>query len=444
MSRESKPIFIFMVVFIFSLILQISAVAGEERSIVGEARAEAPSSGWLAVDAPLVGDVDLDGWTHFEISTDPGGPWQDDPGIWRWIGGPGEWRRGVFARGMISPGTDYYLRVTYGDPDGVVGANPQIVGPIRTPDTSPNALTVGDIEVAVGSEEIFVVAHFADDANANSDGAVEWALDPEGPWQPGCGSLEAANSTFFPKMCRLRGLSPGEAYFLRVTLTDPDGVQGKESEIFSLGTIHQEVHGPYLYEGRENLALGRAVAADEGWGCCSDPQEIVDGRIQVENWQHGFAFTGGTGSWGGGSPGVKQAVVDFGESTTFNRVVLWFHDAQGVPLIWDLSGSDDGQTWVELASFTEPMCRLVDGALPGSWVFPACAQQADFPAATARYLRYRFDDTQLFNGIHGWLQELEVYYALGHCPGSEQPASTCGIFADGFETGDVSAWSVVP
>ncbi len=47
--------------------------------------------------------------------------------------------------------------------------------------------------------------------------------------------------------------------------------------------------------------------------------------------------------------------------------------------------------------------------MPGYWGFPACGHEARFVSVTARYFRYTFDDRTLFDGIHGWAVEVEVF-----------------------------------
>ena len=39
----------------------------------------------------------------------------------------------------------------------------------------------------------------------------------------------------------------------------------------------------------------------------------------------------------------------------------------------------------------------------------ARVDELTFPAVTARYVRYTFDDTTMFNNIHGWVSEIELY-----------------------------------
>jgi len=197
----------------------------------------------------------------------------------------------------------------------------------------------------------------------------------------------------------LRSLTPGTDYWVRVTLSDSDGVSGANPQVL----------GPIRYEGLENLAFGKPITADPGWGCCPNPAALVDGRIQDDNWARGFAWTGGTGGWGGGPAGVKQATIDLGAATSFSRAAVWYHSSTSVPKNWSFQTSDDGATWTDVFTTDQPMCRDVATPLPGFWSFPACAHDVTFPLVTVRYFRYSFDDTTLFSGYHGWAQEIEIF-----------------------------------
>jgi hypothetical protein len=355
----------------------------------------------MAVNAPLSGDRDSDGHTTFELATAIEGPWIPFSGTQGSIGvpGPGEWRWVVL--GDLAPGTDYFVRLTYHDPDGVGGPGEQLLGPIHTPGTGPNAVTAAPAEVVMDDEEIYVAVAISDDKNQNSDGLVELALDPGGPWFTECGP----ELPFHPKACRIRSLIPGTSYWLRVTISDSDGVDGANPQLL----------GPYLYSGRSNLAYGRSVTADAGWGCCADPSHLVDARIQAPGWYFGFAWSGGYGEWAGGEPGWKDAVVDLGAPMTFDRAVIWPHSPTNLPTAWRLEASDDGVSWSELYATSDPVCRTAGDPLETGWSFPACAQAADLPAAvTARFVRYTFDDRTLLDDLHGWSIELEVLSSCGY------------------------------
>lgn len=389
-----------------------SLLAGDA-TVTGLIVADAPASRWILAYAPLSGDDDHDGYTLFEIAPAGTGTFSTAPAQWGRVTGDSLWRNDVFARGLITPGTAYDVRVTTFDPDGVVGQNPQIIGPITTPADDENAAHWRTVKAEVQRDEIHVRAPISGDANTNSGGTVEIATSPAGPWSRRCGGpTSEANLPFAFKHCRLRSLTPGTDYFVRVTLIDPDGVSGDNPRVV----------GPLHYDGLVNVALGRPVTADPGWGCCPSPSHLVDGRVQSDAWYFGFAWTGGLGGWAGGPAGWKQATVDLGSGTTLDRAVVWYHNPAAVPTAWRFQVSDDGSAWTDVYAQTEPVCRTATLGLPGAWYHPACAHEAVFAPVTTRYLRYWFDDRTLFDGIHGWAVELEAY----HDPALAPPATDEG------------------
>jgi probable HAF family extracellular repeat protein/YVTN family beta-propeller protein len=373
-------------------------VKAGDGTIAGSATISIRSSSWIAVEVPFTGDDNGNGHTLYEIGNSAGGPFNTGSAISDRLSGPTEWRANVFN---VSPSTTYYVRITFVDPDGVTGANPQIIGPVTTPASSPNSVTVETASAVVHDAEIYVSLDISDDANRNSGGVVEIATSATGPWTRKAGSTSEANLPFHPKRARLRGLTPGTDYWVRVTITDPDGVIGANPQIV----------GPINYTGLENLALDQSITASPGWGCCPSPSHLVDGRIQNDAWFFGFSWTGGTSCWAGGCPAGlnKHATVDLGAPTEFNRAVMWYHDPSNVPVVWKIQYSDDGVNFTDAYSNSEPVCRSATDAIPGAWYYPGCSHDAKFPSITARYVRYLFDDSTLFGGIHGWAVEFEVF-----------------------------------
>ena len=391
----------------------------------GTATATTPSSTWIAFEAPFAGDEDRDGWTVVELGLDAGGPF--DLVSPRRLPGAPEWRGDSF-RGL-TPDTDYYLRMTWVDPDGVSGTNPQIVGPVHTLATAPDALSVGIATAEVRETEIFVSVPISDDANANSYGTVEIATNFGGPWTRRCGDPSNNRLPHHPKRCRLRSLTPGTQYWVRIDLIDPDGTAGADPQVL----------GPLTFTGLENIAAGRPITADPGWGCCPNPAELVNHRIQNDDWFYGFAWTGGTGGWAGGPAGWKQATIDFGTATGFEGLAFWAHGTSNLPIDWKVESSDDGAFWSEVFSTTEPICRGASDATEVSWDYPSCPQEARFAEVTARYVRYSFDDRTLFSGLHGWGVELEVFSAPP--PDLTAPSDPTAVESTSHDSGVWSALS---
>jgi Concanavalin A-like lectin/glucanases superfamily/Immunoglobulin domain len=357
----------------------------------GEASAEARSSTMIAVRAPFTGDENRNGYTRYAIATTPQGPWTDTGVYVNDVPGPPEWRATSIR---VLPGSTSYIRITFEDLDGVDGPEEQIFGPIITPLSSFDQVDVEPARVEMHDTEILVSVPIRNDANWNSSGFIDLATNASGPWIRKCSNLP-----FHPKRGRLRSLVPDTDYWIRVTITDPDVVTGPREQ-----TI-----GPVRYTGLRNLAYLRPVTADQGWGCCPNPVELVNGVIQEDNWYYGYAWTGGTNRWLGTLPGEKKATIDLGALTTFNRVVVWFHGSDNVPLNWRIEFSTNNTTWVGAYSTTSPTCRTTNQMLTVSSGYPSCAHEARFTPVVGRYVRYWFDDQTLFNGIHGWVEEIEVF-----------------------------------
>jgi hypothetical protein len=393
---------VFIPILALLILATVTVLEAGDATITGTAAVSAPSSTWLAVEAPLTGDDNFNGHTTYELAESATGPFDPQAGYWYQLTGSSEWRANVLLRGKVFPDTTYYVRVTYYDPDGVVGANPQIVGPVTTPVSAPDSVQVGTATAVAADDEIYVSVPISDDANSSSYGSVEVATGPSGPWLRKCGGPSSSNLPIQPKRCRIRSLDSGTDYWVRVTINDSDGVNGSNPQVL----------GPIRYQGLENLALGKSISADPGWGCCPNPGQLVDGRIQADSWGYGFAWRGGNSGWAGGAPGFKQATIDLGSPTTFDRAVVWYHDPPNVPLIWMFQYSNDGVSWTDAVSVNEPICRTDTLPLPGYWGHPACGHDATFTPVTARYFRFTFDDRTLFNGIHGWASEIEIYSTL--------------------------------
>jgi hypothetical protein len=373
-----------------ALLSSVRAAAPGDALVPGTATAQAGSATWIVARSPFTGDANLSSYTTYEYSTSSDGPWiaACDPGV------PGEsdWRQCLL--GGLTPNTDYWVRVTFADLDDVNGANPQIVGPVKTSATSVTAASIGAVSVAVRETYLLVATPLNDDSNLNSSLTVDVATSAGGPWVEKCGPTNR------PVLCRIPGLISNTAYWVRVTASDPDGVSGANPQVL----------GPVQYTGMTNLALGKPITADPGWACCTDPAQLVDGRIHQAGWPYGYAWTGGLAGWGGGSPGWKQATIDLGSTQTIARVDWWTHDAYHVPKDWQIQVSSNGITYTEVFTTTSPQCRTETQVLNTAWYVPNCGQIARFAPVQARYVRYRFDDrTLLNNGIHGWAVEIEVF-----------------------------------
>jgi len=352
------------------------------------------SATWFIVHSTFTDDTNENSYTTYEYGPTETGPWT--PVCQNGITGEAAWRLCTISD--LTPNTAYFVRITHTDPDGVNGMNPVVLKPaIRTPSVAHLAVSIHPATITPQATHLLVTVPIAGDANLNSQlTSVEVAPAVDGPWTQKCGPY----TSFAPKLCRVHGLTSGVDYWIRTIVSDPDGI--------SSGAATQ-VLGPIRYSGLNNLAIGKSITADAGWGCCTDPTQLIDGRLQYPDWYYGFAWTGGLNQWAGGAPGWKQATVDLGRLSTIERVVWWTHDANNVPSTWKVEVSRDGVNYDQVFATTEPRCRTAQQTLNVHWRFPSCAQAANFTPVNARYVRYAFDDTTLVEGMHGWGVELEIF-----------------------------------
>ncbi|MBS1807440.1 MAG: BACON domain-containing protein [Acidobacteria bacterium] len=347
------------------------------------------------INVSFTGDRNNNGYCRYEIATQKDGPFTAAFSFREYLASTPDWRNSFFLG--LTPNTKYFIRLTFEDPDGVIGPKSQIAE-FTTLASSSAAVSVGTATVTSDRMELSVAIPITDDNNTNSNGNVQVGESATGPWTEKCGSLTNAPS----KRCRIRSLVPGKSYWIRTTVTDPDGIaKGNATQII----------GPIRYDGLENLAFNKTVSAPPGWGCCSNSQVLTNGRIQAPNWQGGFALPGGDSRYAGGAPGWKSIVIDLGKPTKFNTVSIFYHDAENVPLAWKVSVTDDPRSYKEIFSTNSPMGRTTTQPMPGTWYQPGAFHEARFATTTARYMKYDLDDSTLFSGLHTWLMQIEVYNA---------------------------------
>lgn len=124
----------------------------------------------------FTGDDDGDGSTLIEWGTTSSGPWNPSCGT---LTGASP-RQCLVAQ--LTPGTEYHLRATFSDADGVTGTNPQILGPFTVPscgpdEAAPTVLVLTPVRDAVVSgTDRFKVQVFDEGGLAATD-PVAWAVD---------------------------------------------------------------------------------------------------------------------------------------------------------------------------------------------------------------------------------------------------------------------------
>lgn len=192
------------------------------RVIPGISSANVNGPTQITVSAPFTGDANNNSSTDFERGPTAGGPWTSSCSA----------VTGASPRQCIDTGvaenSTYYYRITFVDPDGVNGTNPQVIGPYTTPPSGSPALNVGTNSAVVDSNsQITVTATFTGDTNNNSSTKFEYSTSGSGPWTVKCNSVTGVS----PRQCIINGLTPDTDYYIRVTHTDPDGVNGTNPEV---------------------------------------------------------------------------------------------------------------------------------------------------------------------------------------------------------------------
>ncbi|MCK4322099.1 DNRLRE domain-containing protein [candidate division WOR-3 bacterium] len=188
----------------------------------------------IIVVAKYDGDTDSDGHASLSHKLNTESIWQPDTTMKK---EPFEYKCTI---GNLSPGSVYDIRVTYFDPDGVVGKNQKYITDI----TLPNIKMITDSITAdvLASNMIKVNAYYEGDGNQNGSAILEHKQSIDTSWIND-GNMQRENSSF---QRTIFGLTPDTDYDARVTYQDPDSVEGENPQI--LYNIH-------TLSGSENVTL---------------------------------------------------------------------------------------------------------------------------------------------------------------------------------------------
>jgi hypothetical protein len=163
----------------------------------------------------------------------------------------------------------------------------------------------------------------------------------------------------------------------------------------------------------DNLALNpiwtgypHPLESDSGWGGGSNKWGIVDGIRLEAAWNRGLAFTGGTAPYIAPC-GWRQATINFGQPTTFNRVMVWHHALEHVPNTYKIQYLDGG-TWVDVFSTVSGHDYLVYPANPPTnwWESFSTPTENTFDPVTSDKVRFALWNCDI---VHGWIYEFEAY-----------------------------------
>jgi len=178
----------------------------------------------IAVRAPFVLDSNANSTTTVRRGAASTGPWTV---VCNAISGASP---RVCLDSGLAGGQTYYYQVTFTDPDGILGTNPQVIGPYTTPACVAGSTTITAVAATVSScRQITVEAGFTGDSDNNGSVKVEWSPAGAGTWTVSCAAVKGPS----PRRCLVTGLSPSGSYDIRVTYADPDGVSGSNPQVIS-------------------------------------------------------------------------------------------------------------------------------------------------------------------------------------------------------------------
>jgi hypothetical protein len=121
---------------------------------------------------------------------------------------------------------NYDVRVTFIDPDGALGDNPQTISMTRLQDYRT---TTGEIS-AEGSapSSIRITVPFFYDDNRSGKMVLAYRKSSDTTWMIGLGPVPYLTS---PHQSFIKGLTPNTVYDIKVTYLDPDGVVGMAEQV---------------------------------------------------------------------------------------------------------------------------------------------------------------------------------------------------------------------
>ncbi|MEA1912410.1 MAG: DNRLRE domain-containing protein [candidate division WOR-3 bacterium] len=183
----------------------------------------------ISVNANYRGDTDRDGSAimSYKLSDETG--WGGDTAM---VKEPFLYKCTITD---LSFGSVYDIKITYYDPDSVVGENPKFIKNIQL---YPAVTFTDSITAEILSPNIIKVkAPFSGDANKNGTANLEYKFSTNSYWIYE-GIMSRMDSSF---QKTLVGLTPDTNYDVRVTYEDPDGVEGENPRlIYNIHTPSNE------------------------------------------------------------------------------------------------------------------------------------------------------------------------------------------------------------
>jgi len=136
----------------------------------------------------------------------------------------------------LTQGTVYDVKATYSDANGVTGTNPKTT----TVTTSLKGIDSGTLSLTADATNVYVTMTYTNDSDDDSAAALAWNLIGGVSGYSGLGAMTAdrPNKRF---TYTYSGLANDTTYYMRVVLTDSDGVRGTDTHYSSITTLGQGV-----------------------------------------------------------------------------------------------------------------------------------------------------------------------------------------------------------
>jgi hypothetical protein len=215
----------------------VTVVMLDNKTTTGTATAVMADLTSIAVSMPYTEDYNGDNTYTIEYKLSSSGTWLD------WGTNPKTHTASPYTDTItgLTPGETYDIQMTYNDPDGVNGTNPQVVTGILL---AHYATTAGTGTAVMGDlTSIAVSMPYTDDDNGDNTYTVEYKLSSSETWLNWGTNPKAHIAS--PYTDTITGLTVDEIYDVRLTYNDADGVNGTNPRVVTGIVLTYDVDATY-------------------------------------------------------------------------------------------------------------------------------------------------------------------------------------------------------
>ena len=258
----------------------------------------------------------------------------------------------------LTPNTEYDIRVTYADPDGVLGESVQTIENILTTSIFTSS---GAIFASFTPSSILATAEYFGDGNNNATANLEYKLSTDSPWIDNGEMVKDSLHNLYT--LSILDIILEESYDLRVTFTDPDGIEG-DNPVTQTGfrNILQSHRGSINIDGSLDDWVGIRPAQVDTWvldGMANEyiwrdsiDDDLGDGGDAPNASDNPEPYTYPTGTTFTGTEGdIEEFRVAYDDSNFYFLIVLaGSPGSTSVPfsiILIDKDGTDSGRRNVE-------------------------------------------------------------------------------------------------